>query len=103
MITITLTVDDDEEEEDNDDEEEEKEQNVDDDDDDIRLAKENWCVGLGGPGRGKVWVQVDLGFTATLITVINISAILIIVINITVIMIISQALKPSLPCRCAPK
>ena len=27
---------------------------------------------------------------------------MIIVINITVIMIISQALKPSLPCRCAP-
>ena len=23
----------------------------------IRLAKENWCVGLGGPGRGKVWVS----------------------------------------------
>ena len=57
IITITLTVDDDEEEEDNDEEEEEKEQNVDDDDDDIRLAKENWCVGLGGPGRGKVWVS----------------------------------------------
>ena len=47
-----------EEEENDDDNDNDDDDDVDDDDDDdIRLAKENWCVGLGGPGRGKVWVS----------------------------------------------
>ena len=47
-----------EEEENDDDNDNDDDDDVDDDDDDdIRLAKENWCVGLGGPGQGKVWVS----------------------------------------------